>query len=416
MTHAADDRGPADPERRLEVEAALTDERACDEDPGGDRHDAAEPAHDRQLLEERDRDERDAPERQIPESAHVPTLPGPARSVPYHASRSRRRVAGLHEAERAPPRILAGVLMFGERAVEERVRRAWIRHEVVRDARFLQRTLEPLDVARRDARVVAAEQTQHRRAHPWRAVLRRSAFLALARGETAVETDDAGDLGVLGRGEERLPAAHTEAEDEYAARVGRAAKMPDRARDVRLDRGRLRLGHMLAELEVVTAARGARGAAEVVEGDRVHSSGGKAFGELLIERVQSSDVGRDDDATVALAGLSEMRAESRRVLAREDDLLAGGAAGDREEIGGHIGRTSTGRMTHGTLMLPPEDPVCSLGCLTSKSAWPRRSPRCVHTSNGAAARSISSRSRTASRSFASSSRGPDRAASSPRCS
>src|SRR6266540_3007028 len=102
--------------------------------------------------------------------------------------------------------------------------------------------------------------------------------------------------GVLGRGEERLPAAHTEAEDEYAARVGRAAKMPDRARDVRLDRGRLRLGHMLAELEVVTAARGARGAAEVVEGDRVHSSGGKALGELLIERVQSSDVGRDDDA------------------------------------------------------------------------------------------------------------------------
>ena len=145
---------------------------------------------------------------------------------------------------------------------------------------------------------------------------------------------------MLGRREERLTAAHAEADDEDAAGVGRAAHVSDRARDVRLDRRGLRLGDVFAELEVVAAARRPRGATEIVDGDRVHAGGGEALGELFVEGVQPAHVGRDDDAGISVAGLRETRAEARSVLAREDDVLAARAAGDRKQIDGYVGRSA----------------------------------------------------------------------------
>src|SRR5438309_236765 len=82
-------------------------------------------------------------------------------------SRSRRHVAGLDEAEGSPPGVLTGLPMFRERPIEERVGRIRIAHEVVLDARILQRAVELVDVARRDAGVGTAEETEQWRTHAW---------------------------------------------------------------------------------------------------------------------------------------------------------------------------------------------------------------------------------------------------------
>ena len=112
-------------------------------------------------------------------------------------------------------------------------------------------------------------------------------------------------------------------------RASVAPRMCHRAGDVGLDRRGLRLGDVFAELEVVAAARRSRGAPEVVDRDRVYAGGGEALGELFVEGMQSAHVRRDHDAAITVAGLRETRAEARSVLAREDDVLAAGAAGDR---------------------------------------------------------------------------------------
>src|SRR5437762_3381811 len=147
-----------------------------------------------------------------------------------HAVNAPTKPVAAPMAAGSPPGVLAGLSMLRERPTEERVRRLWIADEVVLDTCILQRAVERIDVVRRYARVGTTEETEDRRAHPWRSVAGRRPLLALAGRETAIETNDARELGVLRRGEERLPATHAEAENVDASRVRRAAKVSDRAR------------------------------------------------------------------------------------------------------------------------------------------------------------------------------------------
>ena len=80
------------------------------------------------------------------------------------ASRGPRRADLLEEAEHAPPRVLAGLRVLAERAVEERVRRARIDDDLVLDAGLLKAALVGLDVLGRDVLVGAAEEAEDRAA------------------------------------------------------------------------------------------------------------------------------------------------------------------------------------------------------------------------------------------------------------
>src|SRR5438445_1898644 len=124
------------------------------------------------------------------------------------------------EGEHATPRVVAGSLVIGERAVEERVWRAGVHLEMMLDAAFAERRVERVDVAVRDARIRATHQAEHRRAHSRRFLDRDRPRLAFAFGEPAVEAHDAGDPWLLRRGEERDPAAEAEPEDESTPRTG----------------------------------------------------------------------------------------------------------------------------------------------------------------------------------------------------
>src|SRR6185437_10498543 len=93
-----------------------------------------------------------------------------------------------------------------------------------------------------------------------------------------------------------------------------------------LDRG---LVDVRLVVEVPVALRRARGAAEVVEGDRVVARGGEALGQLDVEAVEAPDVGQDDDAGAARRGrLGQRGGELVAVGGGDGESLGGGATGD----------------------------------------------------------------------------------------
>src|SRR5438128_7036593 len=100
------------------------------------------------------------------------------------------------------------------------------------DAGVAERRVEGADVALRDARVRATHQAEHRRPHSVRFLGRDRPRLALAFGEPAVEAHHPGDPWLLGRGEERDPAAEAEPEDESPPRTRLLLEMCERRRDV----------------------------------------------------------------------------------------------------------------------------------------------------------------------------------------
>jgi len=82
------------------------------------------------------------------------------------------------------------------------------------------------------------------------------------------------------------------------------------------------------ELERLGAVGGLRRTAEVVDRDRVDPRLGETLGELLVELVQTADVGHDDHAgTGRLFRAREVGAEFGSVGRGEDQLtLVGGSA------------------------------------------------------------------------------------------
>src|SRR2546430_3742579 len=116
-------------------------------------------------------------------------------------SRSLRLVSALHEREHAPPGVVAFRLVLREAPVEEGVRRARIRLEVVLHAHTREGLVEGGDVRRRDARIVSAEETQDRRAHALCFLRRDRPGLALPLRETTVKPDNAPEIRLLRRRE-----------------------------------------------------------------------------------------------------------------------------------------------------------------------------------------------------------------------
>jgi hypothetical protein len=98
--------------------------------------------------------------------------------------------------------------------------------------------------------------------------------------------------------------------------------------------------------EVIGPPRCPGGASEVVERDRVDPGGGEALGELFVEAMEPADIRRDDDPCIALLGLREESAERLAVLAREDHVLAAGAAADRTQVVRDLRRSRAGREAH----------------------------------------------------------------------
>ena len=220
--------------------------------------------------------------------------------------------------------------------------------EPVRSLRGAECVVERGDVRRRDAGVVTSEQTEDRRAHAFRLLRRHRPGLVLAFAKPPIEPDDPGETRHIRRGEERDPSAKTEAENEKATRWGLLL-------DFRLARGdvgehalRGRLPDMRHVIEVVGAPSGPRRSPEEVEGDRVHTGRREPFRELLVERVQAADVGRDDNAGVPSGCAREIRADLRPVRARHHDILSTRPTGHRrQQVERNIGRAGARRITHG---------------------------------------------------------------------
>src|SRR5438105_11677263 len=239
--------------------------------------------------------------------------------LPYQAQRSLRlslaaaRAAGADERQDASPRVFAFALALLERAIEERVGRTRVGLDVVRDPGIVERRHKCGDVTRGDPRIGAAEQSKDRRSHTFRIFRRYRPRLSFAFAEASVETDDSGESGYLGRGEERNPSPETEAEDERPGRPGLAFDVRACRGDVGEDVLWPDLTDVRRVLEVVGASRRAGRPAKVIEGDRVHAGRGEAVGELLVKRMETAYVGRDHHRHRRLRCAGDIRAELRRV-------------------------------------------------------------------------------------------------------
>src|SRR4051794_25509077 len=153
-------------------------------------------------------------------------------------------------------------------AVEERMRRARVDHDVVLGARVLEPALERLDLIGRYALVGAAEQTEERAAQLGDSGERPLDAPPLA-GEARVEAHRARQAEVVvRRGEQRLHAAEAEADRDHGPRAGPLDQRLARGHRVGLDvldlRG-LRVGHVL---EIPPALAYACRTAEAVDRDR----------------------------------------------------------------------------------------------------------------------------------------------------
>ena len=117
--------------------------------------------------------------------------------------------------------------------------------------------------------------------------------------------------------------------------------------DVGVDRLRPRLTNVRHVFEVVRSSIGPRGTSEIIERDRAHARGGKALGELLVERVEPADIRIDDNAGVAIIGSREVSAKARPIGTDEHRFLTASAAGDRaKKLRGQVRRSRPRRMAH----------------------------------------------------------------------
>src|SRR5439155_9428949 len=229
---------------------------------------------------------------------------------------------GLHEGEDTTPGIFALRLVLVERSIEERMRRTGVGLDTVFDLRVRQRAAERRDVGLRDARVVAAKETEDGRAHAPRLFRRGRPDFVLALAEPAVEADNAREAGLFGRGQERDASAEAEAQDENATSLCLYLQLRAACGDVREDTLRGGLANVRHVIEIVGAPIHTCGTPEVIEGDRVNAGGREPVRQILIERVQPPYVWRDDDARVALSSAGEMRAELGFVCAGQRHTLA----------------------------------------------------------------------------------------------
>src|SRR5215213_1563306 len=255
--------------------------------------------------------------------------------------RRRSSALALEEREHAAPRVLAGLGVLLEAAVEERVRRAGVDDDLVLHAGGGERVLEGVELLGRDALVRAAVEAEDRPPHVHRAVDRRRVAPALGI-EAAVEADRAREAQLSVRGsQERLRAAEAEADGDRAVGARALAQRGERGGEVRLHRGRARLPHMRPEVEVLAARPQPRRPAEVVDDDRVVADLREALGELGVERVEPADVGQDGDRRAARAGRLRQRGREARAVRRGQlQRLRAGPAGDRRarQVGGEGGR------------------------------------------------------------------------------
>src|SRR5262245_25368121 len=174
--------------------------------------------------------------------ASRPAMPrAVTRALPSHALRvsgrsnmparkarlpERRLRAGFEEREHFRPRIVRGVRELLLLAVEEAVRRALVRHELVLDARVLQRALKGGVVLGGDVLVGARLQREDRRLE---------LAGALGRvGRAPVEADGACEPVLLRGGEPRLAAAEAEPDRENPFRAV-LAQIRDTRGDIGLD-------------------------------------------------------------------------------------------------------------------------------------------------------------------------------------
>src|SRR2546430_6351594 len=108
------------------------------------------------------------------------------------------RAARAHECQNASPGVFAFLAMLLERTIEERMGRVWVCLDVMVHAGIVQRGHERRDVALRDSRIGAPEESEDRCAHALRLFGRERPRLSFTLAESPVEADDAGDPGYLG--------------------------------------------------------------------------------------------------------------------------------------------------------------------------------------------------------------------------
>jgi hypothetical protein len=204
----------------------------------------------------------------------------------------------IDELERAPPRVVGCVLELPLLAVEEAVRRAVVRDDLVLDAVLRERAAERGVVVGGDVLVRARLQREDRAFDGGGA--RDDARPAPLARRRAVEADGAGEAVTGRRRNPRGAAAEAEADGEDRRDADLAQTLDGRARvgpDV-VVREPLDVRRVV---EVVVALPGTGGAAEVVDRDRRIPAFREPERELLVEAVQPADVREDDDARFRVA-------------------------------------------------------------------------------------------------------------------
>src|SRR5947207_6286035 len=232
----------------------------------------------------------------------------------------------LDEVEDALPGVLGRVCELLLLAVEEAVRRALVADELVVDPRVGERLLEGRVVLGGDVLVGPGLQREDRRVDLSGPLGRPR---AVALGGHAVEADRAGEAVAARCREPGLSPAHaeTDREDGAAAELPQA---PDRGPDIGLNALRRRLSHVLRVVEVLATLVGAGGPTEVVERERRVTALGEAQRQLLVEAVETADIGQDHDAGVRrLLRRGQERGEAVAVAGLQHDVLVrDGRTGD----------------------------------------------------------------------------------------
>ena len=224
------------------------------------------------------------------------TKPPPARRILWSDADAARGGSGalLDELERLLPGVLGRVGELLVLSVEEAVRGARVRDELVFDSRSRERRLEGGIVLGRDVRVVARLEGEDRPRHLPRPLDRPGRAIGAFSG-APVEANRSGEPMAARRGEPGVAAAHAEADGEDGG-TALSAQPGDARADVRLDLGRRDDPDVLHVVEVVVALRHARRPAEVVEGNGGIAALGEAECELLVEAVEPTHVRQDHDA------------------------------------------------------------------------------------------------------------------------
>jgi len=211
------------------------------------------------------------------------------------------------------------------------VRRVGIDDGAVGHARGIHRAVERVARLLADAAVAAAVQGEDRAAEARRLVGRRGEAGAMGSGRPAIEADH--PIEIMARGGLQQADAPTDAE---ADRVGPrdlapvAGAQPGHGRrDVVAGRLRIEPRDVWLVFEVGAALLGAGGPPVLVDGDRGDPGLGEPSGELLVVRMQPSDIGDDDDAGPGRVGRPRSEGREPRPVPTSERQVArveGGAA------------------------------------------------------------------------------------------